>query len=152
MKESEILKDHNSRIVEEIKQVHEAEPRNGVITDYSILNKKHNHLQKQYGRALRQLNEREEEITELRKKERLFTVEKRMSETVQNKMESIARKLENQDEKNKMLAEKLRFYEQQNQMLKDKVRGQEFEAQRLSEDYSKVMEKANLYKQMAVSH
>lgn len=150
IKEGEALKDQNMKIVNEIQEYHEAESRSGVLTEFSVLNKKHNHLVKQYGKAVRHLNEVEEEIAGLRKKDRLFTVEKRMSDTVQVKIESLAKKVETQEEKNKALAEKLRLYEEQNRILKEKVRDQDSEVKRLSTDYFKAMEKAALYKEMAV--
>jgi len=151
IKDGEALKEHNARIVGEIQQFNETETRTGIITDYNVLGKKHNHLMKQYGRAVRQLNEREEEITALRKKDRIFMVEKRMGETVQVKIESLSKKVESQEEKNKALIEKLRIFEEQNIALRGKVRDQDEEIKRFSEEYYKTMEKATLYKEMAKS-
>jgi len=151
IKDGEALKEHNTRIVNEIQQFNETETRTGIITDYNVLGKKHNHLVKQYGRAVRQLNEREEEITALRKKDRIFMVEKRMGETVQVKIESLSKKVESQEEKNKALIEKLRIFEEQNIALRGKVRDQDEEIKRFSEEYYKTMEKATLYKEMAKS-
>jgi len=152
IKDGEALKEHNARIVGEIQQFNETETRTGIITDYNILGKKHNHLVKQYGRAVRQLNEREEEITALRKKDRLFMVEKRMAETVQIKIESLSKKLESQEDKNIALLEKLRSLEHQNIALRGKVRDNDEEIKRFSEEYYKTMEKATHYKEMAVTN
>ena len=121
IKESDALKDQNLKIVTEIQQYHGVESRTGVITDHNLLTRKHNHLIKQYSRAVRQLNERDEEINTLRKKDRLFTVERRMADTVQNKTESIRRKLESQEDKNRTVTEKIRQYEQQNENLRAKI-------------------------------
>jgi len=149
-KENEYLKGENLRLLNELNRYIQNEGRGGYSAEYNSVLKKYNHLTKQYDKLTRQMNDKEAEMAYLRKRERLFTVEKKMIETVQQKNLSIAHKLENKEEINRGLSEQLKFLEKENNKLKEKVKDLEAELNKVTQDYYGALEKASLFKEMAV--
>lgn len=148
--DSESLKAENHRLVQQLNTRIIEDGKLGNSADYCLLVKKHTHLAKQYDKITRSLNEKEQELTYLRKRERLFTVEKKMIEAVQSKNSSISQKLESKEDQNRNLNEQIKHLTKDNTLLKQKIKDLEGEVVRVSQDYHSALEQAALFKEMAV--
>jgi uncharacterized phage infection (PIP) family protein YhgE len=148
--ENDALRIENQKLVHQLNTQIIEEGRMGNSADYSLLVKKHTHLAKQYDKITRSINEKEQELIYLRKRERLFTVEKKMIEAVQSKNSMISHKLESKEDVNRNLNEQVKQYDRDNKLLKQKVKDLEEQVGKVTNDYHQALEQAALFKEMAV--
>jgi len=143
------LKEENIHLMSEVIKFCYPESRIGVTREYEILVKKHTHQIKQYTNVMKQMNEREQELNALRRKDRIFASEKKKIEAAQVKANSLAAELETKEDKTRALMEQLKAYERENKRLQEQVFDQEGELRKISRGYNKAAEEATLYQEMA---
>ncbi len=95
-------------------------------------------------------NEKDSELVYLRKRERLFTVEKKMIETVQTKTTTMASKLENKEHLVHTLNDQVGVSEKEAAKWRDRVKELERDVEKLKKEVQSANEKADLFKEMAV--
>ena len=121
-----------------------------LTNEYQALLKKHNYIIKQFERTSKSLNEKDQQLIEHKKRERLLAVDKRLLDTSQTKISVLAKKIESKDEIIKNFTDQIELLKKENHKFKYIVNEREKEIKALSAQVFEVMEQASLYKEMAV--